>query len=121
MINNIDTVWFNGMFAIYLLFKLFAPFVSFPPPIEFYLADVLALPIIIGVTEDTMRFLYGHHYRLTRRMLMLTFLFIALMFEWVFPRLGFEQVGDPFDVVAYAVGLLWMLWIKKTASLKAVE
>ena len=118
---NVHAVWFNASLAAYFLFKLFSASWVFPTIIQFYFADFFALPIILGISEDAMRLLYGNHFRLNRRMLMMSFLYAALMFEWVFPFLGFEMVGDPWDVVAYALGLLFFIGIKKTASQKTVS
>ncbi|MBI1267037.1 MAG: hypothetical protein GC193_06340 [Cryomorphaceae bacterium] len=118
---HVHAIWFNAILAAYLLFKLLSAFWVFPSIVQFYLADFFALPIILGISEDAMRFLYGIHFRLNRRMLMLSFLYAALMFEWVFPYLGYEMVSDPWDVAAYAVGLLFFVSTKKTASKKTVS
>lgn len=109
------------MLAAYLIFKLFSGNVLFPPIIQFYFADFLALPIILGASEDAMRMLYGDGFRLTRRMLMFSFLYAALLFECVFPYLGYDMVSDPWDVFAYAVGLLFFLGTKKPPFKKTVE
>ncbi|MFM1932336.1 MAG: hypothetical protein RL226_1639 [Bacteroidota bacterium] len=106
------------MLAVYFLYKQSASLIGFPLLITSYFADILALPIILAIAEDVLRLFYGDYFRLTRRMVIATALYVGVMFEWLLPRYGIGGTADVLDVVCYLFGALFFLFLKKETAPK---
>lgn len=115
---NFNRIDFNVMLAMYFLYKQSTSLMHFPLLITSYFADILALPIILATAEDVLRMLYGVYFRLTRRMVIATALYVGFMFEWLLPRFGMGGTADVLDVVCYLFGALIFLLLKKETAPK---
>lgn len=70
-----------------------------------YLDDLLAMPIILYLTQSLMRLLYKNHdFKLDISMLILGFLMVSIGFEWVLPKYFEHLTSDFWDVLCYALG-----------------
>ncbi|GAA4352467.1 hypothetical protein GCM10023185_12180 [Hymenobacter saemangeumensis] len=90
-----------------------------PPLVRSYLADVLALPLILSLALAFMRRVYFRDARfcLPLSWVASTGLVLAVWFEGVLPwwRPG-TTTADPWDAVAYALGgLLFWRWLNQPA------
>jgi hypothetical protein len=79
---------------------------DFPRPtwVQFYLDDLLCIPLVLTVTLYILRFFYGPQLRLSWYQVVFTVIYFSLAFEVFFPRFMPRYTGDWVDVVLYAVG-----------------
>lgn len=103
--SEIDSPWFNAFWSLYLLFKSWQFGAgSSIPLLDAYLADLLAMPVIVPMVNACVRRFARPSFRPTGRMLVLTWIYIVLVFEVIAPRLFAHQHADPWDAVAYGLG-----------------
>jgi hypothetical protein len=70
-----------------------------------HLDDLLAMPIILYLTQSLMRLLYKNYdFKLDIPMLILGFLMVSIGFEWVLPKYFEHLTSDFWDVLCYALG-----------------
>lgn len=76
-----------------------------------YLADVLALPLLLTAALLLMRHGYFRQaaFVLPGSWVVAAWALLSLWFEWWLPRVQPAAVADPLDVLAYAVGA-WVFW-----------
>lgn len=77
---------------------------SRPLWVQFYLDDLLSIPLVLTVTLFILRFFYGPQVRLYWYHVVFTVLYFSLAFEVFFPRFMARYTGDWVDVLLYAVG-----------------
>lgn len=104
----IDTPLFNLSFGIYLVFKAHALSSGLATHrlIDGYLADVLALPVVLSWCEDLLALREGPAYRLSLPMVVFAWGYTSFMMEWVAPRINENAVADGYDVLAYGLGAM---------------
>lgn len=114
----IDSVLFNAGFAIYLVYRSvrWSSGAEFGWLIDGYLADVLALPVVLAITEDLLRFLKGDHHRLSGGMIIFAWIYISVIMEWVAPYYTKNAVADYYDVFAYGLGALIFYFFGRSAA-----
>jgi hypothetical protein len=103
---------FNGAFGAYILLKSWH-FSAGPihPLVDSYLADLLAMPVILTFTETAMVKLRGDRGRLSIGMVLFAVVYASVVMEVLLPHLKSSAVGDPLDAVMYAIGALaWWQW-----------
>jgi hypothetical protein len=94
------------------------PLPYWPPILTFYLADVLALPLLLTVALWFMRRVY---FRRPAFVLPLSWVISAWLaasgcFEGILPLFRPTTTADPLDVVAYAVGgVVFWRWLNQPA------
>lgn len=78
----------------------------FLPLVHSYLDDLLAMPVILGVTLQIYQFIHPSkdcfHFR--KRHVLVAFIYVSLVFEVILPRFSDVYTADLFDVLCYAVG-----------------
>lgn len=107
-VRAIDSVLFNGSFAAYLICRAlrWSTGASFGALVDSYFADVLALPVVLAITEDVLRWLKGYTVRLTGGMILFAWVYLSVLLEWVAPYYTKNAVADGYDVLAYGLGAL---------------
>ena len=89
-----------------------------PPLLTSYLADALALPVMLTLALAAQRRLgnYPPGFVLPDAWLLATWVFVSVWFEGILPHLPSQTVADPFDVLAYALGTLaFRHWLNRPA------
>lgn len=75
------------------------------PFIHTQLADLLCMPIVLGIALFLMRKIKAKPaFVLNATQIIFTVAFYSLLFELLFPLISERQKGDFWDVIAYAIG-----------------
>ncbi len=74
--------------------------------IDSYLDDLLAVPVLMGITLIIERGLPGYSETYFHSPLHIAFvcLLLSVCFEYILPELSDRYVSDPFDLLGYTVG-----------------
>lgn len=117
--NAIDSILFNASFAVYLLYRAirWSSGATFGALIDSYLADLLALPVVLAITEDLLRYFKGSHIRLTGGMIIFAWIYLSVTLEWVAPHYTKNAVADGYDVLAYGLGALLFYFFGRSSKL----
>jgi hypothetical protein len=81
-----------------------------------YLADALALPVILTLALAVQRRLGNHPpgFVFPNSWLLAAWLFVSVWFEAVLPHYSTRATADPLDVLAYAAGtLVFAQWLNR--------
>lgn len=103
----------SGLYVILFVLKkssVHLPFVSD------YLADFLALPVVLSIALWGIRISKTDRRQWTYHWLHIAFLVLlfAFLFEFLYPRMTDRFTSDPWDVLAYALGgLVFWRWMNK--------
>ena len=101
----------------FLLFHMFEGHVQVPEVLSAYLDDFLCLPILLSLILLVQRRLIvqDEAFKLPVGHIIVSILYISLLFELVLPGFSVKFIGDPFDVLAYSAGAaLFYFSINKT-------
>ncbi len=80
-----------------------------PSLVDSYLADILCLPLVLGLVLGAQRRWSGDHEgKLPLWHGCATVLIYATYFEWILPNWNAEAVADPLDGLSYLLG--WVLF-----------
>ncbi|MDQ2793702.1 MAG: magnesium citrate secondary transporter [Bacteroidota bacterium] len=81
---------------------------TLPTPLTSYLADLLALPVLLTLALAAQRWLGPQPatFVFPDAWLLATWLGISVWFEALLPQFSAHAISDPFDVLAYALGTL---------------
>ncbi|SIS53909.1 magnesium citrate secondary transporter [Belliella pelovolcani] len=92
--------WVNQ--AIERLWGIFIPW------IHAYLDDLLAMPVIFGITLQIFRWIHPlrNQFVFTKVQLLVGWFYFSLIFEVFLPRRSDIYTADPWDVLCYAIGTL---------------
>ena len=82
--------------------------IPLPALLTSYLADTLALPVMLSLALAAQRRLGNHpaHFVFPDTWLLAAWFFISVWFEGILPHYSPQAVADPLDVLAYALGTL---------------
>jgi hypothetical protein len=109
MKRAVDSFLFNGAFALYLVYRSYrwSSGASTIALIDCYLADVLAMPVILAWSADLLSWLYRKRIWLSFVMIIVGAMYTGFVMEYLAPRYLNEQaVADGYDLLAYACGAL---------------
>jgi hypothetical protein len=84
-----------------------------------YLDDLLAMPVILGITLQVYRWIHPQKeaFVLTSIQTFVGFAYIAFIFEWFLPRFSNTYTADLLDVLCYGIGtLVFYHFINKAAN-----
>jgi hypothetical protein len=92
--------WINQ--AIERLWGIFIPW------IHAYLDDLLAMPVIFGITLQIFRWIHPlrNQFVFTKVQLLVGWIYFSLIFEVFLPSRSDIYTADPWDVLCYAIGTL---------------
>ena len=80
-----------------------------PSILQNHLADFLAVPTILLVTEFLMRRFQGKHPQLTPWRSFTALLYLTVVFEGILPMISQKYTSDWLDAVSYTMG--WLVWL----------
>jgi hypothetical protein len=110
-------VWQNplvlGSTFLYVLHSVLRQFFPEPWFLQFYLNDLLCMPIVLGAAIFLQRNLVLRQpaYALTGYQIAIVVIYWSVMFEGVIPKFVERYTADIFDVIAYSLGgLLFYLF-----------
>lgn len=81
----------------------------FVPYVHSYLDDLLAMPVILGITLQIFQWInpVGTNYRFSPLQIMVGVAYVSLIFEVLLPYWSDSYVGDLWDVFCYSVGAVY--------------
>ncbi|MBC6365188.1 magnesium citrate secondary transporter [Algoriphagus sp. AK58] len=94
------------LFSINQVFeKVFGVFI---PWIHAYLDDLLAIPVILGITLQIYQWIHPlrQNFRFKKEHVFVAFLYVSIVFEGFLPWYSNLYVRDFWDIVCYAFGSL---------------
>ncbi len=86
---------------IYLALK--ASHYSLPDAFNYYLMDILCMPVVLGLIQGAMRLVFPS-FHFTVLMLVVLVVGYSLYFEWYLPQVNSRYTADLLDVGCYAIG-----------------
>lgn len=98
----IPVVLFTGNQLIERVYEMHIPW------IHAYLDDLMAMPVILGITLQVYRWIHPQKdaFVFTAIQTFIGFAYIAFIFEWFLPRFSNTYTADPLDVLCYAIGTI---------------
>lgn len=117
------TPLFNITFGLYVVLKSWHFSAgSVNAIVDGYLADLLAMPVILTFAQEAMQWIKGEAGRITGWMVFAAIGYAALVFEGVMPAINASKTADPIDVLMYALGGgLWWFCGRKPARMITFE
>lgn len=91
------------------------------PFLHNYLADLLALPLTLGLISFLLKKIYKNEFlQLGLIKISTVTIYFATLFEWILPNLSDAYTGDIWDVFCYFVGgtLFYFFELQKTYKSK---
>lgn len=114
VLHGIDTPLFNLSFGLYMVYKAWV-FSAGPlhPWIDAYLADLLAMPVILAMLTSGMSLWLKRTIELNLIQVILAFVYTSFVMEWIAPDRFEHAIADPYDVACYAIGTVIFLLERK--------
>ena len=83
------------------------------PWIHAYLDDLLAMPVVFGITLQVYRWIHPLKGRFvfTKTQVIIGLFYFAFLFEILLPKWSPQYTADPWDVVCYGLGA-WLFFKK---------
>ncbi len=97
-------------------------FVIFIPFVHAYLDDLLAIPVILGITLQIYKKIHPRKERFTftKTQILVAVIYVSVVFEWFLPRYSSTYISDFWDVVCYVLGAVYFYFlINQAAALNA--
>jgi hypothetical protein len=91
----------------------------FIPYVHSYLDDLLAMPVVLGITLQAFRLFHPlkDRFIFTKSHIIIAVVYFSLIFEVLLPMKSDTYTRDPWDVLCYAIGAVaFYYWINKPAS-----
>lgn len=84
----------------------------FLPFLHSYLDDLLAMPVVLGITLQIFRWIYpGKNPMIfTKKQVIIGVVYFGVLFEGLLPAWSPVYVADPLDLVCYGIGSIYF-WI----------
>lgn len=81
----------------------------FLPFLHSYLDDLLAIPVVLGITLQIFRWIHRDNRQLifTKKQVIIGLVYFGLLFEGLLPAWSAVYVRDPLDLVCYAIGAIY--------------
>ena len=85
-----------------------------------YLNDLLALPIILHLAIIPMKYIVykNDEHTLGITNIIITFIAVSVVFEWLLPAQNKQYIADYLDVVCYATGSVWFYFAVDKKQIK---
>lgn len=107
-------------FLLLYLYTLAVKFLKFPAWnwIQFYLADILALPIICTISLKALQWIKNDAtLYLSSSKIFVTTIYLCIFFEWFLPKFSTKYISDLNDCIAYLIGGV-IFWIYQKYYIK---
>lgn len=112
--------WFWLFFLTYLfLYFMNRMGYNFPAPIQFYLADLFAVPVVATLAMWFTRWtLQKQDFTLPAILITFIVLLFSILFELLLPLVMKRYTSDPIDALMYAIGgfFFWKVMNKPKAT-----
>ena len=112
--------FFRPWFALFCIIYLINRFLIKETGFQFFdnnLDDLLAVPIVLHLSRFAMSLIYKiREYKISIIQILITVIYISLLFELFFPWQSSEYHSDIFDVFCYAGGgvIYWLISSKRS-------
>lgn len=85
----------------------------FIPLVHGYLDDLLAIPVILGITLQVYRWIHPlkHAFSFTKNQILVAVAYISLIFEGLLPLWSDVYVRDPWDIFCYGLGSVYFYYL----------
>jgi hypothetical protein len=85
----------------------------FIPLVHSYLDDLLAIPVILGITLQIYRKIHPKKdaFSFTRIQILVAIIYVSVVFELILPRFSGTYTADIFDVFCYFVGGIYFYFL----------
>lgn len=107
--NKLITNVFFWLLLIFYVFGLLVTYAGFSLPkiIRNYYADLVALPIMLSIVLTVLRhFKNDKTLVLDKYKVLVAFIYLSVVFEFILPNLSSKYTSDYYDVIAYAIGAI---------------
>ncbi|MBL7706725.1 MAG: hypothetical protein JNM21_14360 [Taibaiella sp.] len=108
-LKKISSAWFAGMLLLVLLHQFLEKWLEIRiPVIDNYLDPLLLMPILLHLMLWERRILFKKdlHYVFSLFEVIVLFIVVSFVAEYLFPRWSMGFTADGWDVVCYACGTL---------------
>lgn len=80
----------------------------FIPWVHEYLDDLVAMPVVLGITLQVYRWIHPHkeNFRFSKTHVIIGCLYFSFLFEFLLPRWSEIYTSDIWDVLAYGIGAM---------------
>ncbi|CAG5086650.1 hypothetical protein [Parvicella tangerina] len=79
--------------------------ISLPYFISCYAADLLAIPLVLGLISVILKkYTANPYFELSAIKVLFACTYFSLLFEWILPSYSSNYISDPIDVLCYFVG-----------------
>lgn len=98
-----------------ILEKVFGVFIPF---VHAYLDDLLAIPVILGITLQIYKKIHPKRERFTftKTQILVAVIYVSVVFEWFLPKYSSTYIGDILDVLCYVLGSVYFYFLVNQAS-----
>ncbi len=81
----------------------------FIPWVHEYLDDLLAIPVILGITLQVYRWIHPlkENFRFKKEHIFVAFLYVSVVFEGFLPWYSDQYVRDYWDILCYGLGAIF--------------
>jgi hypothetical protein len=88
-------------------FKLFIPLA------HSYLDDLLAIPVILGITLQIYRKIHPRKdaFSFTKMQILVAVIYVSVVFEWILPRFSTIYTSDILDICCYFAGGVYFFFL----------
>ena len=69
-----------------------------------YLADIIAVPVIILLLDRIMNYLYGDHFKTSTFHILSVVISLSIVFEIILPTYSANYYADFYDIICYFTG-----------------
>ncbi|MFC3414859.1 magnesium citrate secondary transporter [Algoriphagus hitonicola] len=85
------------------VFGIYTPF------IHAYLDDLLAMPVILGITLQIFRWIHPakNTFIFRKTPLLVAWIYVSIVFEWFLPTQSNQYIRDPWDILCYGLGTVY--------------
>jgi hypothetical protein len=89
------------------ILKIFVPYV------HSYFDDLLAMPVILGITLQIFRWIYRkkESFVFTKIQILVGTAYISFLFEVLLPQWSDIYIADPWDVLCYGLGAVYFYFL----------
>ncbi len=101
----ISIAYFVGWLTYFLVFIAKKTGFQLPDFFQFYYADLLAIPLVLGAASYLLkRYTSNATFSLSIPKVLFACAYFSVLFEWILPMYSSSYTSDPMDVICYFIG-----------------
>lgn len=90
--------------------------------VQCYLADLLAIPLVLGLTNYLLKkYTSKPDFRLSPAKVLVACIYFSILFEWILPSFSSVYTADIFDVLCYFLGGGIYLWVTSYSTNRSIQ